>query len=92
MPSHDDIIVVIHKGTSLPMTVEQELEQWQAMPEKDKDRHAKSVKSKVANGSLVAVKMDGKIVYVKSDSKAAEALEHIFVGNFSDRIKKRRKK
>lgn len=92
MLAHDDIVIVMHKGTSLPMTVEQELEQWQAMPEKDKDRHAKSVKSKVANGSLVAVKMGNNIVYVKPDSKAANDFEHIFVGNFSDRIKKRKKK
>ncbi len=92
MPKHDDIIVVVHKGTSLPMTVEQEADWWMAMPERDKDRHAKMVKSKVANGSLVAIKVANEIIYVKGDSRAANDFEHIFVGNFSDRIKKRKKK
>jgi hypothetical protein len=92
MLSPNDIIVVEHKGTSLPMTAIQYKSWWSAMSDKDKDRHAKSVKTKVANGSLVSVKMGDSIVYVKEGSKAANSFEHVFVGKFSDRIKKRKKK
>lgn len=92
MLAHDDIIIVEHKGTSLPMTLGQHQAWWMAMPDQDRDRHAKNVKSKVANGSLVAVKMGDNIVYVKGNSKAAKSFEHVFVGKFSDRIKKRKKK
>ena len=74
------ILAIVHKAW------------WMAMPDQDKDRHAKNVKSKVANGSLVAVKMGDNIVYVKGNSKAAKSFEHVFVGKFSDRIKKRKKK
>jgi len=92
MLSPNDIIVVEHKGTSLPMTAIQYKSWWGIMSDKDKDRHAKNVKTKVSNGSLVAVKMGDNIVYVKGNSKAAKSFEHVFVGKFSDRIKKRKKK
>lgn len=74
------------------MTPQQKITIWDGMTEDQKTHHAKMVKRKVSNGSLVAVKTPDGVFYVDPDSSASKDYEHVWVGTFSDRIKQKIKK